>query len=154
MVWRSMHQARARAEGRHCSPQILEAWIHHSIWHNGDWCWGCIPARDGIIEDSVLTPAGKKMRYFTHCIWQRKHFIPFVFSVDGLWGKDYKAASKQVASCLATKWQRLYSEVCDFIQSSLSITLFRNSSWCLRWDCNPSCRKLSISWTMAEESHS
>jgi hypothetical protein len=63
-----------------------------------------------------------------------------VFSVDGLLGKEATAASKCLASALAWKWKRSYSEVCGFVRSPLSIALICSSSRCLRADRNPARR--------------
>ena len=57
-----------------------------------------------------------------------------MFSVDGLLGKEAKAASKRLASTLAA------NEVCGFVRSRLSIALIRSSSRCLRADRNPTKR--------------
>jgi hypothetical protein len=66
--------------------------------------------------------------------------------VDGLIGKEAKAASKRLASALAGKWKRSYSEVCGFVRSRLSIALIRSSSRCLRADRNPTQRFRSPIW--------
>jgi hypothetical protein len=54
--------------------------------------------------------------------------------------QEAKAASKRLASTLAAKWKRSYSEVCGFVRSRLSIALIRSSSRCLRADRNPTKR--------------
>jgi hypothetical protein len=74
------------------------------------------------------------------CIARRRTFTPLVFSIDGLLGKEATAASKRLASSLAGKWKRSYSEVCGFVRSRLSIALIRSSSRCLRADRNPILR--------------
>jgi hypothetical protein len=79
----------------------------------------------------------KKDKYGAHCIARRRTFTPLVFSVDGLLGKEAKAASKRLASSLAGKWKRSYSEICGFVRSRLSIALIRSSSRCLRANRNP-----------------
>jgi hypothetical protein len=82
----------------------------------------------------------KKDKYGALCIERRRTFTPLVFSVDGLLGKEAKAASKRLATSLAAKWKRSYSEICGFIRSRISIALLRSSSRCLRADRNPSLR--------------
>jgi hypothetical protein len=79
----------------------------------------------------------KKDKYGALCIKRRRTFTPLVFSVDGLLSKEAKAASKSLASSLAAKWKRSYSEICGFIRSRLSIALLRFSSRCLKADRNP-----------------
>jgi hypothetical protein len=46
-----------------------------------------------------------------------------VFSVDDLQGTEADAATKRLASRLAAKWKRTYSEVCGFVRSRLAIRL-------------------------------
>jgi hypothetical protein len=53
----------------------------------------------------------KKDKYNALCAARRRHFTLLVFSVDGLQGTEATAASKRLASRLAAKWHRLYSEV-------------------------------------------
>jgi hypothetical protein len=40
------------------------------------------------------------------------------FSIDGLLGKEATAASRRLASTLAGKWKRSYSEICGFVRRS------------------------------------
>jgi hypothetical protein len=82
----------------------------------------------------------KKDKYGALCIERRRTFTPLVFSVDGLLGKEAKATSKRLASSLAAKWKRSYSEICGFIRSRLSIALLRSSRRCLSADRNPTHR--------------
>ena len=82
----------------------------------------------------------KKNKYGALCIARRRTFTPLVFSIDGLLGKEAKAATKRLASSLAAKWKRSYSEVCGFVRSQISLALIRSSSRCLRADRNPSHR--------------
>jgi hypothetical protein len=88
----------------------------------------------------------KKDKYGALCIARRRTFTPLVFSVDGLLGKEATAASKRLASSLAAKWKRSYSEVCGFIRSRLSIALIRTSSRCIRADRNPTHRLRPPIW--------
>ena len=44
--------------------------------------------------------------YLEACLHQRRHFSPFVASVDGLLGVEATATLKRIASCLATKWKQ------------------------------------------------
>ena len=79
----------------------------------------------------------KKDKYGALCIARRRTFTPLVFSIDGLLGKEATAASKRLATSLASKWKRSYSEVCGSIRSRISIALVRSSSRCLRAECTP-----------------
>jgi hypothetical protein len=82
----------------------------------------------------------KKDKYGALCIARRRTFTPLVFSIDGLLGKEATAASKRLATSLASKWKRSYSEVCGYIRSRLSIALVRSSSRCLRAERTPTHR--------------
>ena len=74
------------------------------------------------------------------------HFTPLVFSVDGLEGSEAQAARKRLASRLAAKWNRNYSQVCGFVRSRLSFTLVRSTSRCLRGTRNPLQRPQGLAW--------
>ena len=88
----------------------------------------------------------KKDKYGAHCIARRRTFTPLVFSIDGLLGKEATAASKRLATSLASKWKRSYSEVCGYIRSRLSIALIRSSSHCLRAERTPTHRFHTPMW--------
>ena len=90
--------------------------------------------------------AEKKNKYGALCIARRRTFTPLVFSVDGMQGVEATAASRRLASSLASKWKRSYSEVCGFVRSRLSIALVRSASRCLRADRNPMRRTPSPIW--------
>ena len=47
---------------------------------------------------------GKKRMYLEACLQQRRHFSPFVASVDGLPGMEVTETIKRITSRLATKW--------------------------------------------------
>jgi hypothetical protein len=88
----------------------------------------------------------KKNKYNQACQERRKHFTPLVFSVDGLFGTEAKAASQRLASLLSEKWNRPYSVVCCFVRARLGIALARATSRCLRADRNPIPRPRPIPW--------
>ncbi|KAI2504762.1 hypothetical protein MHU86_9698 [Fragilaria crotonensis] len=90
--------------------------------------------------------AEKKAKYGALCIARRRTFTPLVFSVDGMQGVEATAASRRLASSLASKWRRSYSEVCGFVRSRLAIALVRSASRCLRADRNPMRRTPSPIW--------
>jgi hypothetical protein len=88
----------------------------------------------------------KKKKYGDLCIAKRQTFTPLVFSIDGLHGKEATAASKRLASSLAAKWKRSYSEICGYVRSRISIALIRSSSRCLRADRTPTQRFRNPMW--------
>ena len=48
---------------------------------------------------------GRKRMYLEACLQQRRHFSPFVASVDGMLGVEAAEILKRLASRLATKWK-------------------------------------------------
>ena len=81
--------------------------------------------------------AKKKKKYNELCLAHRRTFTPLVFSVDGLHGPEATAATKRLASLLAKKWNRAYSELVGYDRFRLSVALVRSSSRCLRRDRDP-----------------
>ena len=69
--------------------------------------------------------------YLEVCLQQRRHFSPFVASVDGLLGVEATATLKRLASCLATKWRKPYSRKCRYLKSRIEITLVRATHGCI-----------------------
>lgn len=53
----------------------------------------------------------KKKKYLQVCLENRRSFMPLVYSLDGMAGKEAKAFEKGLAALLAEKWNRLYSEM-------------------------------------------
>ena len=51
----------------------------------------------------------KKRMYLEACLQQRRHFSPFVDSVDGLLGVEATATLKRIPIRLATKSKKPYS---------------------------------------------
>jgi hypothetical protein len=55
----------------------------------------------------------KKRKYLEACLKRRRrHFTPFVCSVDGMLGREAKTFAKQLAAKLANKSEKWYSQVC------------------------------------------
>ena len=68
---------------------------------------------------------GKKKMYMEACLQQRRHFSPFVASVEGLLGVEATATLKRIAIRLSTKWKKSYSKTCGYVKSTIAITLVR-----------------------------
>ena len=47
--------------------------------------------------------------YLEACLQQRRHFSPFVASLDGLLWVEATATLTRISSRLATKWKQSYS---------------------------------------------
>ena len=50
--------------------------------------------------------------YLGACLQERRHFSPFVASVDGLLGLEATETLKRLVCGLATKWKQSYSKTC------------------------------------------
>ena len=75
---------------------------------------------------------GKKKMYLEFCLQQRRHFSPFIASVDGLLGVEATATLKRIASRLATKWKQPYSKTCGYVNSRVTNTLVRANHCCIQ----------------------
>ena len=75
---------------------------------------------------------GKNKMYPEACLQQRRHFSPFVASLDGMLGVEATATLKRIASRLATKWKQPYSKTCGYINSRVEIALVRATHRCIR----------------------
>ena len=58
--------------------------------------------------------------------------MPLVYSVDGMACKEVRAFEKQVASLIATKLDRQYSEMVGFVRGRLSLAVIRSNTMLLR----------------------
>ena len=65
----------------------------------------------------------KKNRYLQACLDQRRDFVPFVVSTDGLVARQAKATLQRLASLISEKWHRPYSVVCGYVQARISIAI-------------------------------
>ena len=74
----------------------------------------------------------KNKMYLEACLQQRRHFSPFVASIDGLMGVEETATLKGISSCLAKKWRKPYSRTCGYVNSRVAITLVRATHQCIR----------------------
>ncbi len=74
----------------------------------------------------------KKNQYLQPCLDQRRHFVPFIASADGILGEEAQAVLRQLASQLSKRWSRPYSAVRGYVNARLSLALVRASHLCLR----------------------
>ena len=72
----------------------------------------------------------KKSNYLVACLKQRRHFTPFVVSVDGLLGVEADEILKRISSRLEKKWKETYSCTCGYVKSRVVITLVRATHCC------------------------
>ena len=85
----------------------------------------------------------KECMYLEACLQQRRHFYPFVASVDGLLGVEAADTLKRIASCLAIKWRQPYSRTCGYVKSRIAITLVQATHWCIR-DSRVPAHRISV----------
>ena len=78
------------------------------------------------------TERGKKKMYLEACLQQRRHFSPFVNSVNGLLGVEATDTLKRLASRLETKWKQSYSKTRGYVKSRIVITLVRATHCCIQ----------------------
>ena len=83
---------------------------------------------------------GKKKIYLEACLQQRRHFSPFVDSVDWMLGVEATAILKRISSRLAIKWRQPYSKTCGYVKSRVAITLVCATHCCLRGSRVPAHR--------------
>jgi hypothetical protein len=70
----------------------------------------------------------KKDKHLHACLEQRRDFTPLVYSVDGMSGRETKQAERQIASALANKWNREYSEMVTFVRARMALSVVRSNS--------------------------
>ena len=74
----------------------------------------------------------KKDKYLDACLERRRSFVPLIYSVDGMACKEALAFEKRVASLLAEKWDRQYSEMVGFVRGRMSLAVIRSNTRLLR----------------------
>ncbi len=62
----------------------------------------------------------KKDKYLQNCLEMRKDFTPMVYSVDGIAGREAWNAEKRLATHLAGKWNREYSQMVYYVRVTAS----------------------------------
>ena len=74
----------------------------------------------------------KKRKYLATCRELRKDFTPLVYSVDGVPGREARSAERRIASQLAEKWDRPYSQMVHYVRCRMSIAIVRSNTLLLR----------------------
>ncbi|KAL7523651.1 hypothetical protein ACHAXR_000265, partial [Thalassiosira sp. AJA248-18] len=113
----------------------------HGLWKHGSTCILDIRITDtdsksyeASSSSKVLEKAAKtkKDKYAEACLERRRSFTPLVYSVDGMACKEAKAFEKRIASLLASKHDRPYSEMVGFVRSRMSLAIIRSNTLLLR----------------------
>jgi len=125
----------------------------HGLWKNGETCIMDIRITDTDAKSyssstsrKVLEKAAreKKDKYLDACLERRRSFVPLVYSVDGMACKEARAFEKRVASLLASKWDRRYSEMVGFVRARMSLAIVRSNTLLLRGSRVPFARRPEI----------
>ena len=89
----------------------------------------------------------KRDKYLAACLEQRRSFVPFVVSTDGLLGYEAKNLITQIAKRLALKWSRPYSVVRGLLNARINLAILRASHQCIRGPRNPASKiSTKIKW--------
>ena len=74
----------------------------------------------------------RKAKYIASYHEIRKESTPMVCSVDGITGREDKAMQKCLASYLARKWQKNYSEMVFYVKARMALSVVRANSLLLQ----------------------
>ena len=75
--------------------------------------------------------ASKKKKHLQACMKQRRHFTPFIVSIDGLVGVEATALMKCLSWRLSQKWHRPHSQIAGHLNARLSVSILRATTRCL-----------------------
>eukprot|EP00980_Cylindrotheca_fusiformis_P005268 scaffold1123_cov56-Cylindrotheca_fusiformis.AAC.4 len=91
----------------------------------------------------------KKKKYLKACLQQRRSFVPFVVSTDGLLdGPEAQMFVKKLAADLSIRWDQPKSVVTNFIRARLGIAILRATHHCIRGPRIPASKmSRHIEWT-------
>ena len=73
----------------------------------------------------------KKKKYLQACLDRLRSFTPLVYSVDGMACREARSFEKQIASLLADKWERAYSEMVGYVRGRMAMSILRPNNVCL-----------------------
>ena len=74
----------------------------------------------------------KKDKQLWNCLEMRKDFTPMVYLVDGIAGHKARNAEKRLATHLAGKWNRGYSQMVYYVRVRMAIVVVRANSLLIR----------------------
>jgi hypothetical protein len=125
----------------------------YGLWKKGEGCVLDIQVTDtdaksyaSSSSEKVLERAAKakKAKYLDACLERRRSFTPLVYSVDGMACKEARAWEKRVASLIASKMDRSYSEMVGFVRARMSLAIVRMNTHLLRGSRVPFNRRPAI----------
>eukprot|EP00957_Ditylum_brightwellii_P156884 11940468-Ditylum_brightwellii.AAC.1 len=74
----------------------------------------------------------KKDKYLQACLEQRRYFLPFVVSTDGMMGHEASMVLKQISQKLAKKWDCSRSYAANYAKTTMSLSIVRATHHCLQ----------------------
>jgi hypothetical protein len=74
----------------------------------------------------------KKDKYLQTCLEMQNDFTPMVYLVDGIAGHKARNAKKRLATHLASKWNRGYSQMVYYVRVWMSIAVVCTNSLLIR----------------------
>jgi hypothetical protein len=84
-------------------------------------------------EGRNLFPKGRKKNKALRRVYdQRRSFVPFVVSTDGLLGFEAKNLLKQIAKRLTAKWEQPHSGVRGFVNARINLAILQATNLCIR----------------------
>ena len=85
------------------------------------------------VEKAILAQEReKKEKYLSDCQAARMDFTPFVVSVDGVLGREASMFLKRLTQHLAGRWEAAPSQIANYINTKMSISVLRATHQCLR----------------------
>jgi hypothetical protein len=121
----------------------------HGFWKRGvtgifDVCITNLdaPSYRGRSPEGILAAAekAKKDKYLDACLERRQTFTPLVYSADEMAGDEALAAEKKLASLLAAKLHREYSEMVGYVRARMALAIVRTNTLLLRGPRDPGSR--------------
>jgi hypothetical protein len=70
----------------------------------------------------------KKDKYLWTCLEMRKDFTPMVYLVHGIAGRKARNAERRLATHLASKWKRGYSQMVYYVRVRMAIAAVHANS--------------------------
>ena len=77
-------------------------------------------------------------------------FSPFFASVDRILEVEAGVTLKRIARHLATNWHQPYLRTCGYVNSSIAITLLRDTHWCI-WGSRVPAHRIIVQRPQWEE---
>ena len=75
---------------------------------------------------------GKKRKYLVSLHAQRKDFTPMIYTGNGIDGHEAKSTEKRLASALADKWKKEYSEMKFYVRVRMALAVVKANSLLIR----------------------